>query len=37
MGIIARKSKLWGQLRVKLKKLAVNDHFAKDTELWGLN
>jgi hypothetical protein len=28
-GKIARKSKFWGQLRVKLKKFTVNDHFEK--------
>jgi hypothetical protein len=28
-GKIARKSKFWGQLRVKLKKFTVKDHFEK--------
>jgi hypothetical protein len=32
-GKIARKLKFRGQLGVKLKKFAVNDHFAKDGRL----
>jgi len=35
-GKLARKSKFWGQLRAKLKKITVNDHFAKNIELWRL-
>jgi len=31
-GKIARKSKFWGQLGVKLKKFAANDQFAKDVK-----
>ena len=33
MGKIVRKSKFWGQLRVKLKKFTANDHIAKGVEL----
>jgi hypothetical protein len=32
-GKIARKSKFWDQLGVKLKKFTVNDQSAKCTEL----
>jgi hypothetical protein len=34
-GKIAKKKK--DQLRIKLKKFVVNDHFEKDVELWGCN
>ena len=37
MGEIARKSKFWSQLRVKLKKFTANDLFEKGVELQGLN
>ena len=33
MGKITRKSKFWGQLRAKLKKLTANDHFEKGVKL----
>jgi hypothetical protein len=33
MGKFVRKSKAYGQLRAKLNKFIVKDHFAKDTEL----
>jgi len=33
MGEIARKSKFWGQLEVKLKKFTANDLFGKGIEL----
>jgi len=32
-GKIARKSKFWGQLRVKLKKFAGNNQFIKGSKL----
>jgi hypothetical protein len=32
-----KKLKFWGQLRVKLKKFTVKDHFAKDAEIWQPN
>jgi hypothetical protein len=32
-GKIARKSKFWGQLRAKLKKFTVKNHFAKGAKL----
>jgi hypothetical protein len=31
-GKITRKSKVWGQLRAKLKKFTVKDHFAIGVE-----
>jgi len=34
---IARKSKFWSQLGVKLKKFAAKDQSAKGAELWGPN
>jgi hypothetical protein len=37
MGKIARKLKFWGQLKVKLTKLAAKDHSATGGKLWGLN
>jgi hypothetical protein len=33
MGKFARKSKFWGQSRVKLKKFIAKDQFAKGAEL----
>ena len=36
-GYNCKKIKALGQLRVKLKKLVVNDHFTKGVELYGLN
>jgi hypothetical protein len=36
-GKITRKSEVWGQLRAKLKKLAIRDYFAKYIKLYRLN
>jgi len=33
-GKIKRKSKVWGQLKAKLKKFTVKDHFAIGVKPW---
>ena len=35
MGKIARKSKFWGQLKVKLKNFTANDQYAKASNYRG--
>jgi hypothetical protein len=34
-GKIAKNSKVWGQLKAKLKKLVANDHFEKKRQTLG--